>query len=70
MTATLTSDGKTTIPAEIREALAMEAGDRITFSLLPGGTVVMRVKNKTIMSAAGCLYDENREPLPAEALSR
>jgi antitoxin PrlF len=62
MTATLTSDGKATIPAEIREALAMEAGDRITFALLPGGTVVVRVKNKT------CLYDENREPLPAEAL--
>lgn len=70
MSATLTSDGKVTIPAEIREALAMETGDRITFALLPGGSVVMRAKSQSIMSAAGCLYEASREPLPVEALSR
>jgi len=70
MTATLTSDGKATIPAEIREALAMKAGDRLTFALLPGGTIVMRVKNQSIMNAAGCLYEAGRKPLPIEVLSR
>ena len=70
LTETLTSDGKATIPVQIREALGMRAGDPMTFALLPGGTVVIRVKNQSIMSAAGCLYEKTREPLPAEALSR
>jgi uncharacterized protein DUF433 len=34
------------------EALAMEAGDRMIFALLPGGTVVMCVKNKSIIGAS------------------
>lgn len=70
MTATLTSDGKAAIPSAIRDALAMQAGDQMTFALLPGGTILIRVKNQTIMNAAGCLYDKSRAPLPAEALSR
>ena len=50
--ATLTSKGQTTIPKEIREGLRMKTGDRMTFTLLPDGTVLMRVKNKSAMSVA------------------
>jgi|GEM_PF-1659715 len=48
--ATLTSKGQTTIPIEIRESLQMKTGDRMTFTLLPDGTVLMRVKNKSAMN--------------------
>lgn len=31
------------IPKEIRDSLSMKAGDRMTFTLMPEATVVMRV---------------------------
>ena len=68
--ATLTSKGQTTIPKEIRESLGMKAGDRMTFTLMPDGTVVMRVKNKSITQLAGLLHKKGRKPVPIEQLSR
>lgn len=68
--ATLTSKGQTTIPKEIRESLGMKAGDRMTFTLMPDGTVVMRVKNKSITDLAGMLYKKGRKPIPIDQLSR
>jgi AbrB family looped-hinge helix DNA binding protein len=68
--ATLTSKGQTTIPKEIREGLRMKTGDRMTFTLLPDGTVLMRVKNKSAMSVAGRLFKKGRKALPVEDLSR
>ena len=67
---TLTSKGQTTIPKAIRESLSMKAGDRLTFTLMPDGTVVMRVKNKSITQLAGMLYKKGRKMVPIEQLSR
>jgi antitoxin PrlF len=53
--ATLTSKGQTTIPKEIRDGLGMKTGDRITFTLMPGATVLMRVKSKSVKELAGLL---------------
>ena len=58
------------IPKEIRESLGMKAGDRMTFTLMPDGTVVMRVKNKSITQLAGLLHKKGRKPVPIEQLSR
>ena len=68
--ATLTSKGQTTIPKEIRDSLAMKAGDRMTFTLMPDGTVVMRVKTKSVTELAGVLHKKGRKPVPLEQLSR
>jgi len=68
--ATLTSKGQTTIPKEIRDSLSMKAGDRMTFTLMPDGTVVMRVKSKSITELAGTLHKKGRKPVPVEQLSR
>ena len=68
--ATLTSKGQTTIPKEIRDGLSMKAGDRMTFTLMPDGTVVMRVKNKSIAEMAGVLRKNGRKTVPVERLSR
>ncbi|HLH31531.1 MAG TPA: type II toxin-antitoxin system PrlF family antitoxin [Terriglobia bacterium] len=38
---TLTSKGQTTIPKDIRDRLRMKTGDRMTFTLMPDGTVLM-----------------------------
>jgi AbrB family looped-hinge helix DNA binding protein len=68
--ATLTSKGQTTIPKEIRDSLHMKEGDLMTFTLLPDGTVLMRVKNKSAMEIAGRLHKKGRKALAIEDLSR
>jgi len=67
---TLTSKGQTTIPKNIRDCLSMKAGDRMTFTLMPDHTVVMRLKTKSMMGLAGSLHKKGRKPLPVEQLSR
>lgn len=68
--ATLTSKGQTTIPKEIRDGLGMKPGDRISFTLMPDGTVIMRVKRKSVMELAGVLHKKGRKPVPIHELSR
>lgn len=68
--ATLTSKGQTTIPKEIRDRLGLQAGDRMTFTLMPDGTVVMRAKTKSVMDLGGLLHKKGRKPVAIERLSR
>jgi antitoxin PrlF len=67
---TLTSKGQTTIPKAIRDSLKMKTGDRMTFTLMPDGVVLMRVKNKRVADLAGLLHKKGRKPVPIEMLSR
>lgn len=53
--ATLTSKGQITIPADIRKSLGIHPKDRITFTPMPDGTVVMRAKTKSILEMQGML---------------
>jgi hypothetical protein len=48
----------------------MKSGDRMTFTLMPDATVVMRVKSKSITDLAGALHKRGRKPVPIEQLSR
>ncbi len=68
--ATLTSKGQTTIPKEIRDSLTLKAGDRMTFTLMPDATVLMRVKSKSVTELAGVLHEKGRKPIPVAQLSR
>ena len=68
--ATLTSKGQTTIPKEIRDSLGMKPGDRMTFTLMPDSTVVIRLKSKSVTELAGMLHKKGRKPVPIEQLSR
>jgi antitoxin PrlF len=66
---TLTSKGQTTIPKEIRDQLGLRAGDRLTFTLLPDGTVILRVKNRSITSLGACLQREGQPPISINQMS-
>ena len=68
--ATLTSKGQTTIPKPIRDSLRMKPGDKMSFTLMPDGVVIMRVKNRQVSDLAGLLYKKGRKPVPIELLSR
>jgi AbrB family looped-hinge helix DNA binding protein len=66
---TLTVKGQTTIPKEIRDSLGLQPGDRMTFTLMPDGIVIMRVKNKSILDLAGRFHEAGRTTVPLEQLS-
>ena len=68
--ATLTSKGQMTIREAIRDSLGMKAGDRMTFTLMPDGIVVLRVKNKRVSDLGGILHKKGRKAVPVELLSR
>ena len=67
---TLTRKGQATIPRSIRESLSIKSGDRMTFTLMPDGTVLLRAKKKSVMNLAGSLRKKGRKPLAVERLSR
>jgi antitoxin PrlF len=53
--ATVTSKGQVTIPADIRKALGLTAGERVVFTQLDDGTTVMRTKKRSILDLKGML---------------
>lgn len=55
--ATLTSKGQVTIPADIRKAMGLQAGERVVFTRLDDGTTVMRAKTRSAMELKGLLKD-------------
>ena len=50
--ATVTSKGQTTIPKDVRTAANLKSGDRIHFTVLEDGTIIVRVKNRSIRDIA------------------
>lgn len=50
--ATVTTKGQTTIPKDVRLAANLNPGDRIHFTVLDDGTIIVRVKNRTIRDVA------------------
>jgi AbrB family looped-hinge helix DNA binding protein len=62
--ATLTSKGQITIPADIRKSMDLSPKDRLTFTPMPDGTVVMRAKTKSLLSLKGLL-----KPAPGGSVS-
>ena len=62
--ATVTSKGQITIPVDIRQSLGLQAQDRVTFTPMPDGTVVLRAKTKSILDLRGLL-----QPTPDAVVS-
>lgn len=52
---TLTSKGQVTVPKDIRDRLGLASGDKLAFTMLNDGTVVMRAKTRRLMDVAGSL---------------
>lgn len=53
--ATLTSKGQVTIPVDVREALNLQPHDKLNFTVLPDGTVILRAKRRSMEDLAGML---------------
>ena len=53
--ATITNKGQVTIPADIRKALELTAGERVVFTQFDDGTTLMRTKRRSILDLEGLL---------------
>ena len=53
--AAVTSKGQITIPVGIRKSMRLKAQDRVVFTRLADGTVVMRAKVRSVAELAGSL---------------
>lgn len=69
-TATMTSKGRTTIPKDIRDGLGLKAHDRLHFTLLPDGTVIMRAETRSLGDLHGALDKTGRAPLSVADMKR
>lgn len=64
----ITSKGQTTIPAEIREFLALHPGDRIGYEIRDGRVEIVP-KNRSALDFAGILHDPGRKPVSVEEMN-
>ena len=69
--AAVTSKGQITIPVGIRKSLRLKAQDRVVFTRLVDGTVVMRAKVRSIArSGRQRTQADKKSPDPGHALWR
>ena len=66
--ATLPSKGQATIPLEVRTAARLKTGDRIHFTVLADGTIILRVKNRSIRDIA--IKPPTRKRISVEQMNR
>jgi len=53
--ATMTSKGQVTIPKRVREALLLDAGVEVEFTLVGDGTAVLRARHPAVASLFGAV---------------
>ena len=66
---TMTSKGQVTVPREIRDRLGLKSGDKMTFTLLSDGTVVMRPKTRRLADLAGSLTRPDQPKVSIEDMN-
>ncbi|WP_394155093.1 AbrB/MazE/SpoVT family DNA-binding domain-containing protein [Loktanella salsilacus] len=64
---TLTSKGQTTLPRDVRQALSLQAGDRVRYLILDGGEVRI-MRSRPAASLAGILRRDAAEPVTLQAM--
>lgn len=66
---TLTSKGQVTVPREIRDRLGLASGDKLLFTMLSDGTVVMRAKTRRLLDLAGSLTRPGQPKVTTEQMN-
>lgn len=66
---TMTVKGQVTVPREIREQLGLKTGDRMAFTVLGDGTVVMRPKTRRLADLAGLLSRPDQPVVTVEDMN-
>lgn len=68
-TATVTSKGQITIPANVRQALAVDAGDRVEFVQLEPGQFLVVAANRSVTELKG-MFGKPAKAVSIEDMNR
>jgi len=68
-TATIASKGQITIPAEVRNALGVDAGDRVEFVQIEPGQFLFVAVNRSVKELKG-MFSEPAKSVSIEDMSR
>ncbi|MGA9981167.1 MAG: AbrB/MazE/SpoVT family DNA-binding domain-containing protein [Candidatus Sulfotelmatobacter sp.] len=68
-TATITSKGQITIPAQVRAALGVDAGDRIEFVEVGKGEFNIVAATRSVRELNGLLQRSGRKPVSIEEMN-
>lgn len=69
-TATVTSKGQITIPVSVRQALGLDAGDRVVFVELEKGQFAMMAATGSVRELEGMLRGRVKKPVSIEEMNR
>lgn len=68
-TATVTSKGQITIPVEVRQALQVDAGDRVDFVQIEPGQFLFMVANRSVTELKG-MFGKPEKPVSIDDMNR
>lgn len=68
-TATVTSKGQITIPVRVREALGLDAGDRVEFVEIEKGRFALIPATRSVRELKGLFRDNRRKPVTIEEMN-
>jgi len=67
--ATLTSKGQVTIPVRVREALGLDAGDRVEFVEIDPGKFAIVAATRYVRELKGMFQNKRRKPVSIEEMN-
>jgi antitoxin PrlF len=67
--ATVTSKGQVTIPVRVREALGLDAGDRVEFVEIDPGKFAIVVATRSVRELKGMFQNKRRKPVSIEEMN-
>jgi bifunctional DNA-binding transcriptional regulator/antitoxin component of YhaV-PrlF toxin-antitoxin module len=66
---TVTQRGQTTLPRSVRQALALQPGDKVRYLILEGGEVRL-LRMRPVAGMGGLLAREDQPPVSLEEMER
>jgi len=67
--ATVTSKGQVTIPVRVREALGLDAGDRVEFVEIDPGKFAIVAATRSVRELKGMFQNKRRKPVSIEEMN-
>jgi AbrB family looped-hinge helix DNA binding protein len=61
--------GRVTLPASLRDSLKLKPGDKIAFSQLADGTIIVRIKRRRLSELGGMLTRPDQPTVTIEEMS-
>jgi antitoxin PrlF len=68
-TATVTSKGQITIPAQVRSALGVDSGDRIEFVEVEKGQFAIVAATRSVQELKGLFHGKRSKPVSIEEMN-